>query len=58
MSMMFEEFVRKYPDKSANVQSILHDYNSNEPSKDAWNRIKKRSKAMDVDFQAFLIEMS
>ena len=58
MSMTFEEFVRKYPDKSANVQSILHDYNSNEPSKDAWNTIKERSKAMEVDFQGFLTEMS
>ena len=32
--------------------------NSNEPSKDAWNNIKECGKAIEVDLQAFLTEMS
>lgn len=58
MSMMFEEFVAKYPDKSTILQEIFLDFNCNEPSKDAWNSIKERSKAIELAFQAFLTEMS
>ena len=58
MSMMFEEFLRKYPDRSAKLQEILVDFNSNEPSRDAWNASKERYEATELAFQAFLTEMS
>ena len=58
MSMMFEEFLRKYPDRSAKLQEILVDFNSNEPSRDAWNALKQRCEATELAFQAFLTEMS
>ncbi len=58
MSMMFEEFLRKHPDRSAKLQEILVDFNSNEPSRDAWNASKERYEATELAFQAFLTEMS
>ena len=58
MSMMFEEFLRKYPDRSAKLQEILVDFNSNEPSRDAWNASKERCEATELAFQTFLTEMS
>ena len=58
MSMMFEEFLRKYPDRSAKLQEILVDFNSNEPCRDAWNASKERYEVTELAFQAFLTEMS
>ena len=57
ISMIFEEFLMKYPEKELELQELLVDFHSKDFSGEVWNGGKERAKPLKEMIQAHLAEM-
>ena len=58
ISMIFEEFLMKYPKKELELQELLVDFHSKDFSGEVWNGGKERAKPLEEMFQAHLAKMA
>ena len=58
ISMIFEEFLMKYPEKELEVQGLLVEFHSKEILGEVWNGGKERAKPLEKMFQAHLAKMA